>query len=352
MENPWIVWALTDGAPGHQSQTAGLADALASNRALQLHWLDCRLRFEWLRPLMRLLGPRMPRILQRSLLKYLYVLGTLPDQSPDLILSSGGNTLIAQICIAQISGAKSIYSGTVKASLQRYIDLIITVVPLPGHRANNLVLPLPPVSISLSQKADEQSMTDAEQDQSTKEKVGVVLIGGNGAGVTYDAEDWGNLILAMKDYFPSEIRWLVTTSRRTGQAAELSLSKALAERKSVQIAQAVWWAQKPERVLPNFFQRADFIICTKDSLSMMAEAIYTNKPVFIFAPHNGSDRNMTENDRAAYEAYEKANYIYPLNDRAHLVEADAKRDLLPEVQGLIYREIESLVSGAGDRSGW
>jgi len=36
--------------------------------------------------------------------------------------------------------------------------------------------------------------------------------------------------------------------------------------------------------------------------------------VFIFAPSNGSDGNMTANDKEAYNSYEKSNYIYPLNE--------------------------------------
>ena len=76
---------------------------------------------------------------------------------------------------------------------------------------------------------------------------------------------------------------------------------------------------------------------------MVAEAVYTNKPVFIFAPSNGSDGNMTANDKEAYNSYEKSNYIYPLNEYSCTVKVEEGRQLVEDVQSTIFLAIERLV---------
>ena len=344
----WVIWALTDGKPGHQSQTAGLCNAIEKYAPSEVHWIDCKPKHKWIRPLLRFLGPRLSRAKQQVLLNLFYGMGQTPSTFPDVILSSGGNTVVAQICLAQITGAKSIYSGTVKPSLRRFIDLIVTVAPLSGGRSqkNNLVLPLPPApasgQIGESSMLEKNTSANSSQDPD-KSKVGVLLVGGDGAGMTYNSADWRRLIDAMTNYFAQDVEWLLTTSRRTGVAAESAMRAQLEQTPNVRIRQAVWWGRKPEPVMSKFFAQGDFIICTKDSLSMVAEAIYTDKPVFIFAPSNGSDSNMTANDKAAYSSYVKSNYIHPLDQKSSLVEVVQGRCLQAEIQGLIFAAIKDLI---------
>ena len=55
----------------------------------------------------------------------------------------------------------------------------------------------------------------------------------------------------------------------------------------------------------------DFIVCTKDSLSMLAEAMYTGKTVYSFAPKHCQ---MPENDAAAIASYMKQGFLKPIED--------------------------------------
>jgi len=345
---PWVIWALTDGKPGHQSQTAGLCNAIEKYALSEVHWIDCKPKHKWIRPLLRFLGPRLSSAKQRVLLNLFYAMGELPSHRPHIILSSGGNTAVAQICLAQMTGAKAIYSGTVKASLRRFIDLIVTVAPLSTDQmyANNLVLPLPPAPVT-GQPDEfawlEQNASANSPQELCRSRVGVLLVGGDGAGMTYSTADWRRLIDAMANYFPQDVEWLLTTSRRTGSVAESAMRSQLEQMPGVRIRQSVWWGEKPELVMSKFFAQGDFIICTKDSLSMVAEAVYTNKPVFIFAPSNGSDGNMTANDKEAYNSYEKSNYIYPLNEYSCTVKVEEGRQLVEDVQSTIFLAIERLV---------
>ena len=351
--HPWIVWALTDGKPGHQSQTAGLISAIEKHTASDVFWVPCTLNYRWIRPLLRFVGPKLSSAKQEVLLRFFYSIDDLPSSRPNVILSSGGNTAVAQICLAQMTGAKSVFSGTLKRSLRRFIDLIITVTPLSGASPakNNLVLSLPPAPVpdyvgESSALAAARSVNRARETLKTP-KVGVVLIGGDGAGMIYDEADWHRLVDAMVNFFPHDVEWLMTTSRRTGKNAESALQARLDQAPTLRIRQTIWWMQHPERAMSRFLAEGDFFISTKDSLSMVAEAIYTNKPVFIFAPSNGSDNNMTDNDKAAYKAYEDSSYIFPLDARSPSVQVEGGRQLLVEIQMLIFAAISKIV---GDKA--
>jgi len=77
------------------------------------------------------------------------------------------------------------------------------------------VLPLPPVPDSLSRKLP-AAPSDAPW---------LLLIGGNGAGYRYEDADWRALAAAVNRLGKEEgVRWLVTTSRRTGAAARICCS--------------------------------------------------------------------------------------------------------------------------------
>ncbi len=71
---------------------------------------------------------------------------------------------------------------------------------------------------------------------------------------------------------------LITTSRRTGSAAEQALMNEL---KDIP-AYTFLWGEKKENPLTGFLACADKIIATGDSVSMCCEACGTGKPVLVF----------------------------------------------------------------------
>jgi len=71
----------------------------------------------------------------------------------------------------------------------------------------------------------------------------------------------------------------ITTSRRTGSAAEQAL---MSELKDIP-AYTFLWGEKKENPLTGFLACADKIIVTGDSVSMCCEACGTGKPVLIFS---------------------------------------------------------------------
>ena len=58
-EPPLSVWLLSDGAPGHLSQSRGIVDALATRREVKLTTIDLKLRSSMWKRLGRLCLPRI-----------------------------------------------------------------------------------------------------------------------------------------------------------------------------------------------------------------------------------------------------------------------------------------------------
>ena len=66
------------------------------------------------------------------------------------------------------------------------------------------------------------------------------------------------------------------------------------------LADAVWWDQAPRKVVRDFLAAASAVVVTEDSLTMVAESIYSGRPVISVAPATAAPN---ANDGAALDAY-------------------------------------------------
>jgi hypothetical protein len=177
--------------------------------------------------------------------------------------------------------------------------VVFSVVPEKGM-ANNCVLPLPPVPAAIFRVSPpSQSLEPVNH-----VPLLAVLIGGDGAGCVYGERDWLQLADVLSQiYLHQGWKLLLTTSRRTGGDAELILKNNISDE---YIAEAVWWSENPRPVISHFLNQASAILVTEDSLTMIAESIYSRRPVFTFAPQNVQ---TNANDHAALMSYESAHLI-------------------------------------------
>lgn len=281
--NEPVVWLLSDGAPGHVSQSQGLVDAIGRFRPLRVETVVLTVRRAWLKSLGRWLVNGLP-LQGQALLRLVYAID-LPLGRPDLIVSSGGNTLLANVLLSRQFGTPNLYSGTLKRYRHGLFSTVYTVVPL--SVPNNVVLSLPPVPANLA-----QPLAPGEAG------VAAVLIGGDGAGYRYTAVDWRALAQQLNALGRARgWRWLITTSRRTGAEAEAILAQALAPDV---IAELVLWGREPRKVVRQFLERSECVVVTEDSLTMVAEAIYSGRPVCAVSPPVAQPDG---NDGAALQAY-------------------------------------------------
>ncbi len=313
-------WLLSDGAPGHLSQSRGLTDAIARFMPLRVVVIEVQVR----RRLLKSAGRMLLRFGHVDwLLNAVYRLA-LPAVRPDLVVSSGGNTLLANALIARHYGVPNLYSGTPKGFDPAWYSRIFTVTPQGG--ASNVVLPLPPVPGELC----------ATLPAPAAHAPLLLLIGGDGGGMQYSADDWCRLATQVNALAAKTgRRWLITTSRRTGVAAEEILARELAPSA---IEDAVWWSRMPhKKVMREFLARASAVYVTGDSMTMIAEAIYAARPVHVVMP---VQNRQDVQDAQALAGYVRAGFV-----RVSPIAAMTRDETpfvgaaVPDVQALIWNAV-------------
>ena len=135
-----------------------------------------------------------------------------------------------------------------------------------------------------------------------------VIIGGAIKDRPFTLENAKNLVqkvIEFKKKIGGSI--LVTTSRRTGEAAQKLIMDALKGLPS----HTYLWGDKRESPYLGYLACADNIIVTGDSVSMTSEACGTNKPVFVF---EGQSWLTKKHYRFIHALYENR-YAVPLDVR-------------------------------------
>lgn len=315
---PLTCWLLTDGAAGHESQSRGIADAIARFRPVSVVVVPLRVRRRVLKSLGRVL-------LRFGNVQWLLAAAhdiELPAGRPDFILSSGGNTLLANALLARRYGVPNFYSGTPKGFDNAWYSRIFTVTEQGG--GSNVVLPLPPVPGSIC----------APMPVPAPDAPLALLVGGSGALPFTDA-DWTMLARGVNEISAATgRRWLVTTSRRTGADAENILVGAIA---ADVVVEAVWWSREPRKVMRDFLSRAGAVYVTGDSMTMIAEAIYAGRPVHVLMPAQGAHDAQ---DAAALAGYVRADFVrvVPIAEMARDTPFFAAPPV-PDVQALIWQSV-------------
>lgn len=322
---PLAVWLLSDGAPGHLSQSRGIVDALATRRAVAITTIELKVRSTLWKRLGRLALPRIRDA--AGWFRRIYGVAPPPGR-PALIVSSGANTLLANALLARLHRVPNVYSGTLKGYDPAAFDCVFSVVPL--GVASNHVLPLPPVPGELARPLP--AAPDGERRIA-------VLVGGDGAGYAFKDEDWRAFAAGLAKLARREnARLLLTTSRRTGAAAEALLRAHLP---AELIADAVWWSQAPRRVMRDFLAAAQAVVVTEDSLSMVAESLYSGRPVLSVAP---AVAEPNANDGAALRGYVERGLLArsPIARLAYAA-FPSRTAAIPDVQAEIAEVVLSLL---------
>ncbi|MCP5162592.1 MAG: mitochondrial fission ELM1 family protein [Hahellaceae bacterium] len=324
---PLSIWLLTDGLPGHANQSKGIIRALNRRYQPQVYEINVSLKHKALRALTRLLANKVPASLPH-LWQWFYQIEDRGAPKPDLIISAGGNTLGANISLAAYHQCRNIFSGTIKGYGAEKLDLIITVSPI-KNASNNLVLDLPPSVIEPGDAAVSTSGLCS------------LLIGASGAGYDYSEQDWLNLASGINNLSEREgIRWLITTSRRTDPAVEDLLEKHLDPK---HIAEAVWFSRNPAKVMKRFLESADAVFVTEDSLTMVAEAIFSRRGVCTLQP---KQMHPVDNDEQALKKYQTLGYIrrVPLESLISVELSGLRAAELPDIDETIAAAVEKLLN--------
>lgn len=270
-----IVWIVSEGSPGHISQSVGLVEAMKAHVPLMAFQVFGRLTARgWLHPLIRSFMGRNGRPLSPWLLRRVAKVEVPNDVPlPDLIVSSGGKSAIPARSWAQYFNVPFVFIGLRKPYPTNWFHTVITHVPMESQERNAIfveLLPTPVTPTLIGSKGILEKGTWA------------MIIGGASRSHRFMVQDWLDIAKGMRTLAQREnIQWLLTTSRRTGPEAERILRDHL---DPFILKDAIWWSEQPRRELYNFMARSESLFVTQDSVTMVTEAVSAGKPVIALRP--------------------------------------------------------------------
>lgn len=276
---PLIALLLSDGKAGHYTQAEGVIAAIGRVRPVETVRMEVR---------RRLLVPTRvlhhfvntgasPALILR--MGYGLAPGNLPDA--DVVVSAGGETIAANVAAAKLAGIPNIFCGRLRRAAPEHVRLVIVSLERFGGLPNHLIcLPPSPIGAMAGRPADGSRRLGPDNPPA---RVGV-LVGGNSGALRYGQEDWAHLIRFMREAHASHgMRWLATTSRRSGPAISDALAAA-AQDSANGIDLYIDYRSAGPGTLQKVFTSAEGIIVTDDSTTMISEAVGARLPVVAVAP--------------------------------------------------------------------
>jgi len=292
---------ISDAKPGHFNQTLGIIRALEKVYEVKLHRIETKLRFGFLRPLLKVVCNSRVVWLNRllaPLVKLSYFPFVVPVDSadeasknaPHLLISCGGQTLYLNVLLARRFKTRNFFLGSLRGVRPQLFTAVISGLSIP--EVPNLVeLELSPGLFDghKAAKAGEafiEQLDSAGQCADKKRLLWVMLVGGDGAGYSFKDSDISALeqvMLAASQQYG--VQWLLTTSRRTSRQQEQRLRDFAQQHQSL-FAYTVFYHHQPEAVVMAFLGAGARIFATEDSSSMISEAIISQKPLITLFPEN------------------------------------------------------------------
>jgi len=280
------ILKITDGRAGHMTVSDGVIEAIKKVYLVEIIELDIKLRAKFLLSILKFILKYQLMENQFSLndwyIKLFYKNYRKTDKKIDLIVSTGGDTLFANIWLSKVLDTKNIFCGTLKGLNPKYFSLIISTSE--QNVTNSIKLDILPTQMNAKKTIELAERFCNEKKIKKDEKYFVLLIGGNGSGYIYSKDDYKYLV----DSFMSMVhkygaKAFITTSRRTGAENEKSMIE-LFSNYNEDIAYSVFFNKNPEKVVPVYLELGSVIFVTEESGSMISESLFFKKPVFTLYP--------------------------------------------------------------------
>ncbi|MEC9367139.1 MAG: ELM1/GtrOC1 family putative glycosyltransferase, partial [Pseudomonadota bacterium] len=263
---PLKILHLSDDRPGHYHLAEGVIAAIS--RISDVEGGKISLARRWAFP-----GRYLRSLANRGLAPGLILragYGIDPRSLPkaDLVISAGGETLPANIAAARKLGAANIFCGSLRSVSPERFSLIVSSYERHAHLPRHLV-GLKPCGLD----PDELGRPKHTPTYGSiyPPKLAGLLIGGNSGFFKYDMGEWEKLLAFTREVSAMwGTRWLISTSRRTDPRIAETVFE-LAKDKQV-VADFVDYRWAGPGTLERIFSRADIILSSEDSSTMISEA--------------------------------------------------------------------------------
>jgi len=262
------ILALTDGRAGHRSKTQGVLNALAQLAPIEVIWLEVRAPHAILRSLSRWLTRRT----SFSSLGWYLKLHQLPNHI-DVVVSSGSDTLVPNLLLSRHYACPNIINSSLKGFTADQFSAAFQL----GQASPDLNLAVPPNQMQFDH--DGQHRREARQRLAVRpdRRVLTLLIGEN----TSEYQSINPPLLAESvDWFRqhADAVLLLSSSRRTQHTTERALMQVLPLRTDDQVT---WVQQGRFCKISDYIYAADWVLCTADSESMLAEVVSAGRLALI-----------------------------------------------------------------------
>jgi mitochondrial fission protein ELM1 len=272
---PYHILLLKDHRPGHYRKSDGVAKAIARHIPVSVADIAVRAR----------LG--VPTRLQRkalslerfgpALLRLVWGIRQASITPPDLIISTGADTLAPNALLARHFGCRNIFIGTIRDISPESFSAVLSARPEFLGRERHFIV-LSPSGV------DPDALGEAAPIGSPERLWGrtlALLVGGPAPGYSFSDGDWEVVKSLLQAGLEAGAHWFVTTSRRTPDAVadRLAMTAAALSGK----VQFIDYRQAKAGSIDPLFN-ADAILVTEDSNTMISEAVAARRPVVVLRP--------------------------------------------------------------------
>jgi hypothetical protein len=271
---PLKVWLIDEGHAGHRAQSEGILHALQRlGLRLDVTAIRCEMKLRgFLRPLAkavfhRMSGPQALRFASR-----IARFQVPADGPPAFIISSGGQSAFVSRALSLHTGAPNIFVGNLGHFPPGWFAAVMSPVDFGAPQC--IVTSAVPNAIT-PDKCREEALR--YWDGRVPRGRWALLVGGANRNHPYGESDWAEIAGALNGLARKfGIKWLITTSRRSGADVERLLAR---EVDPDAVEEMVLFSSHPKKVVQPFLGTAEIVFVTQDSLTMLAEAIASGRPV-------------------------------------------------------------------------
>ena len=269
------AWCITDGSAGMNSQVKGLAEALKIKYEFKI--ID--LKFPWnILPVG--IFPVHSKIFKNFDHNEL-------SNPPDILISCGRKSVYFSIFLKRKFGSKifNIHIQNPKVDLKQF-DLVI--VPTHDRIEDSNIISTDLAINHINSEIISSNIDLFRKDFSNLNfPICCILIGGKSRNYRFDRKTLEDLTLKLKNLkINNNINLVILSSRRTDQFILDHLDNEFGN------SHISWREQKNPYIA--LLGLSTFIVCTSDSVSMISEAIYSKKSVFIYRLKSSKKNNRIE----------------------------------------------------------
>lgn len=260
MKKAKILWTITDGSHGMISQANGLAQNISES------FIEKKISIKW--PWAALQPGFLP------INTKIFNNGFIEKQLPSTIITCGRRSIYASLYLKRKLKKKlvSIHIQNPKININNFDYLVV-----PNHddmKGNNVI-----TSVGALHHLTYDKINNAKKifDYPKNKEIVVIIIGGENKHYNFDKNTINELLKKIKKLNNNENKYyyIFVPSRRTDDSIIKFIKDYFKDEYFI-------WDKKIENPYLFSLKIGNYFIVTSDSTSMISEAAYTGKPVFVY----------------------------------------------------------------------